>query len=1621
MKNNFLFALLSLGGAWTCIAQTNDTIYNDSIPNYMENLIENLDMSHAGSGYLADLGYGNFSLHKYLEIDSGQGLPNNSPISLLSYLKVQNQLNHFQFNPLTPPNNFAQDLIRNHTNDTRDEANHLGMMFMKYHFFHPDENVLLQTITYSNNQCFDKPNRPFSPFDSNYVFMATASNMIVENENKSIKYKLDSDDFTTNINSQNASISIDFDDGVGYQSINLDQEYTINYADFGPKKITAKLSFGGVQYLSSSIMVVKNPLSYGPGLVISNGYDNVADDTIKVEFAGLGAAGFIEYGCGHNKLVNPLIIVEGIDFSNTYFFDDLMDDLGPGEGNVGISSQLENNQFDIVFIDFEDAGASMTINAVLVELIINKVNERKLESIAHTKNIVLGISMGGVLARMALAEMEISDPNGINHDTKEFISYDSPHKGANIPIATQLFIKDLSGELADGTAEEVENQIDDVETLLEDIIETLTGGMLLLEINFDVDLGSDFSLSGDDEIALLNLSKMSTSFAAKQLLLYHHSEFVTQPSGGNYHNGTKLEEHVALMNYLDIIGFPTQCHSTGLSNGNNSGLWVKNLNPLAILFKIKVEKEYEIDWFPDFEFHANIEGLAMGNYTSEKKTIYDSKTFAYYKFIGDTRVADFWHRKRRAKTCYPYDTAPGSVFEVDAIDAASLDATFINEGFTINGTTMFKQRFCFIPIVSALNMSQMNNPEYDFSSIDVTTSPNGTGESTFNTISTFDYLADPSFNNGRHDIIATENVSVMAEVFTPSNIDYPTPAAPYLNQKINFGRGGETVTRNYALPFPILSGGILCVNCDDRIGFSSNQNNNWADNNSHFEVEISEGCDYDGVEMIINNGGLIEIGDAINRTGILLINSGTVVRAKSGSTIRVRKNSKLIVDENAQLIIEDGAIIILEDATSVLEFHGKEALKIEDNATFTFTGSGNLYFDKGWDSNYPQSIIFGTNSKLNLTGSSISDLVLKVGRNFIIGGDNTNEFKIYKGTVEIEQGNTVSVSTPIDWRYARFESSSTINNYHSVTIWGQEHSIRSCEFIRGGDNNSSGAGLEAISMHNPLRVLLSDFIDCKTGIRVQGEQFIVSLADFTNCRVGIDATAMEGLSRIWKTDFIDGILGVYFEGQAGSELLVKTTDFTATNSTDGIHVKNSKLNLECSSLINLYSGIIVEESVLVLNTAGKNEFTNCEEAIFLENAKDLFIKDGYNTFTNNFRDFFGIMHNINGYNTTSFTFIPATGNGQADPDRYELDLSNNATSNTTNSFVVEAQAWHEDGQMDRDIIPINYSQTINVPSCDITNPNWHINELNFSATQILGLQMISSVYYDGENLYDVASDATGYMTYQDVLGQNTTAVTFITDILNNKPSVRNNDDDVVLNFLYQKMLEAVGYAYTEEEILRNPGTPNAAIDATLAKAIAVIDDMLTDLDPAISSESQQMSQLLLDKSQLFRTAGHFDYADIILSQSSNWDDINFLSQANYWSCIVQAEEDLILGNIVLQEFINISDQCEQGINNARMAIGLQASPDIDENVVNKISIGEKSQFQLAPSVSKTTIKLKFLGEYDEIYFEMEISDILGKSIEKSTLKELERSWDVSKWANGVYFLNIRKGEKHVETLKFIVL
>lgn len=73
-------------------------------------------------------------------------------------------------------------------------------------------------------------------------------------------------------------------------------------------------------------------------------------------------------------------------------------------------------------------------------------------------------------------------------------------------------------------------------------------------------------------------------------------------------------------------------------------------------------------------------------------------------------------------------------------------------------------------------------------------------------------------------------------------------------------------------------------------------------------------------------------------------------------------------------------------------------------------------------------------------------------------------------------------------------------------------------------------------------------------------------------------------------------------------------------------------------------------------------------------------------------------------------------------------------------------------------------------------------------------------------------------------------------------------------------------------------------------------------------------------------------------------------------------------------------------------------------------------FTISPNPSKNKLNIKLPKSSQNIT--LEVFDVLGKRIHKSTITQLEASVDVSRWKTGVYLVKV-SNEKESQTKRFI--
>ncbi|TXS42420.1 esterase/lipase family protein [Streptomyces sp. OR43] len=137
-------------------------------------------------------------------------------------------------------------------------------------------------------------------------------------------------------------------------------------------------------------------------------------------------------GEGNNgELVRPVIMADGFNLGRSKL-DVLYQGL-EGGGDFALISELRRRGRDVILLGFEERSASILDNAEAATAAIMRTIA---EQVGNTPLVVGGFSMGGIVTRYALARLETQR---MDHRTALYFSYDSPHRGASIPVGVQAF------------------------------------------------------------------------------------------------------------------------------------------------------------------------------------------------------------------------------------------------------------------------------------------------------------------------------------------------------------------------------------------------------------------------------------------------------------------------------------------------------------------------------------------------------------------------------------------------------------------------------------------------------------------------------------------------------------------------------------------------------------------------------------------------------------------------------------------------------------------------------------------------------------------------------------------------------------------------------------------------------------------------------------------------------------------------------------------------------------------------------------------------------------------------------------------------------------------------------
>ena len=331
----------------------------------------------------------------------------------------------------------VQDALSRIQRNSSSHSIMVGILFQPYNYI--VANALTDSlINYSNGVVHDVERNGVwqNPYGEDVIYGYMIGNDEIANEYVTFTF--------TNIDSLSTqafqSVQFDPGDGNGFRTVSIDGTLAVDYSFITDKIVETKLkvTVGAHTYQSHSLLNVVYPVitpdavgGYVDTLELAATY---GDSTYKARLVYSDTITF------HKR---PLIVSEGFDPWRLLDKSDVHDYSGSTDITVIDSSKdpLDSSSlfsnFDIFYIDWYDCGADIRANAEVLKEVIRWVNNHNQSG---EPNIVLGQSMGGLIARYALLDME---HNQELHNTTLFISHDVPYLGANVSPGLLFLYRDL--------------------------------------------------------------------------------------------------------------------------------------------------------------------------------------------------------------------------------------------------------------------------------------------------------------------------------------------------------------------------------------------------------------------------------------------------------------------------------------------------------------------------------------------------------------------------------------------------------------------------------------------------------------------------------------------------------------------------------------------------------------------------------------------------------------------------------------------------------------------------------------------------------------------------------------------------------------------------------------------------------------------------------------------------------------------------------------------------------------------------------------------------------------------------------------------------------------------------
>jgi len=666
------------------VITNNGVAHTDPYSNQISFIFEHVDRSPVTTGLLSDYGVGYLNYNNY----PGTTLHDSNYVDMARWRLLYTFLYSSRFNDaasLAPPKTVSARIAGY---DTLQVTN-LPVLYFNYQRIRASA-VSGNLMRVQNGQLYDVAGRTQSPYEVRSLFAVSPSAGSFDTGNIPFIFRRELS--YGNTGKTVSSIGVDCGDGQGLRTIAWNTVFYTSYATTGYKRLLFRFTYSDGTVMQSQARILVREVSD-----IAATYNPFLRPTFTVEGPrplGADVTVALSRFNATGRLRRPLIVAEGYDpwriFSpnapdEDFEYEDFVRQLT--RQNSVLHEQLDDvGQYDLVFVNYRFATADILRNARVLAGVIEEVNRRKAGTAGVQPNVVMGVSMGGLVARAALRTMEVENRP---HDTRLYVSMDSPHRGANVPLGFQYLVRDMAGLV-------------------------LPGQFTLARLQ------PEFTTLGETVEDLGNAVELLNEPASRQMLIEQAAGIGISPFF--WRNN---QPHRDFMAQYNTLGYPQgdpgrPIRSIAVSNGSECGLG-QGFAPHAELLRIddRVRAlnasafwEFMGGFIPFFgSYDAKLDLVVNALPDRQVQRIYYSRLRVIKKvaFVINVNVTVYTTFRNSETDMLAWDNSPGGVYDVNEFTGGEDLQTIIDNNSPIPLTlNNFQRTFSFVPTVSALDITTVN-------------------------------------------------------------------------------------------------------------------------------------------------------------------------------------------------------------------------------------------------------------------------------------------------------------------------------------------------------------------------------------------------------------------------------------------------------------------------------------------------------------------------------------------------------------------------------------------------------------------------------------------------------------------------------------------------------------------------------------------------------------------------------------------------------------------------------------------------------------------------------------------------------------------------------------------------